>query len=240
MDNSRGLVAVVKKWLLLICLLILLGLFFYFRLYHYLTFDNLKQHRDLLINWRMQHLPLAILGFMLIYIVAVACSIPGATLLTLAGGFIFGPWLGTLLVVISATLGASLIFLAVNLALHDWFARKTGSWLKTMEHGFQQHAFSYLLTLRLIPLFPFWLVNIVPALLGMPLRLYMLATAIGIIPGSCIYVLVGNGLGRVFDQNQTVDLGIIFAPYILLPLLGLAALSLLPIIYKTLQGRHRS
>ena len=231
------MIKVLKRWILLIFLLILLGLFFYFRLYQYLSFDSLKANRALLLAWSKQHLIWVELGFIGIYTISVACSIPGATFVTLAGGFLFGPWFGTLWVVISATLGALIVFLAVELALRDWVAKKAAKWLKSMEQGFQHNAFSYLLFLRLLPLFPFWLVNIVPALLGVSKRTFVIATFIGIILGSFVYVLVGNGLGHVFDANQTPNLGIIFDPKVMIPLLALALLSLVPVVYKMIQHK---
>ena len=230
----------IKRWTPLIVLLILLGLFFYFQLYRYLSFESLKVNRALLLAWSEQHLIWVVLGFIGVYTISVACSVPGATFLTLAGGFLFGPWLGTLWVVISATLGAFIVFLAVELALRDWVAKKAAKWLKTMEQGFQHNAFSYLLFLRLVPLFPFWLVNIVPALLGISKRTFVIATLIGIIPGSFVYVLVGNGLGHVFDANETPNLGIIFDPKVLIPLLALALLSLVPVIYKLIQRKRQA
>ena len=230
----------IKRWTLLVLLLILLGLFFYFQLYQYLSFDSLKANRALLLAWSEQHLVWVALAFIGIYTISVACSIPGATFLTLAGGFIFGPWFGTLWVVVSATLGAFIVFLAVELALRDWVAKKAAKWLKPMEKGFQHNAFSYLLFLRLVPLFPFWLVNIVPALLGVSKRTFVIATLIGIIPGSFVYVLVGNCLGHVFDANETPNLGIIFDPKVFIPLLVLALLSLVPIIYKMIQRKRHA
>jgi uncharacterized membrane protein YdjX (TVP38/TMEM64 family) len=109
-----------------------------------------------------------------------------------------------------------------------------------MEAGFRENAFNYLLVLRLIPLFPFWLVNLVPAFLGVPLRTYVVATLLGIIPGSLVYASVGNGLGVVFDQGDTPDLGIIFKPAILGPILGLAALALLPVVYRRYKARSKA
>ena len=229
----------IKHWLLLIFLIVVLSLFFYFHLYRYLSFENLKAHREILLNWSQQHFVLVILGFISIYTLVVACSIPGATFLTLTGGFLFGPLLGTVLVIVSATLGALIVFMAVELALRDWVEKKASHWLKAMEQGFQKNAFSYLLFLRLVPLFPFWLVNIVPALLGVSKRTFLLATLIGIIPGSFVYVLVGNGLGHIFDANQMPNLGIIFDPKILFPLLALAVLSLVPIGYNYFKRKQQ-
>jgi len=227
----------IKRWTLLVTLILLLSLFFYFRLYHYLSFNSLRTNRELLLAWSQQYFMWVVLSFMALYVIVVACSIPGATFLTLVGGFLFGPWWATVMVVISATLGAFIVFLAVELALRDWVAKKATKWLKVMEQGFQHNAFSYLLFLRLVPLFPFWLVNIVPALLGISKRIFLIATFIGIVPGSFVYVLVGNGLGHVFDSNEIPDLTIIFDPKIFIPLMALALLSLLPVIYKYIKGK---
>ena len=222
----------IKRWGLLVFLLILLGLFFYFGLYHYLSFEQLKLHRVELIDWTQNNLLLALLLFACIYMLAVAASIPGAWFLTLTSGFLFGPMLGTAVVILSATLGALFVYLAVRFALRDWVAEKTTKWLKAMEKGFQNDAFSYLLFLRLVPLFPFWLINIVPALLGVSTRVFLVATFLGIIPGSFVYVLVGNGMGHVFDANQTPSLAILKDPVVFLPLLALGLLALVPILYR--------
>ena len=222
----------IKRWGLLLFLLILLGLFFYFDLYHYLSFEQLKLHRTALLSWTQSNLLLALLLFACIYMLAVAVSIPGAWFLTLTSGFLFGPMLGTAIVILSATIGAFCVYLAVRFALRDWVAGKTTKWLKAMEKGFQNDAFSYLLFLRLVPLFPFWLINIVPALLGVSSRVFLVATFLGIIPGSFVYVLVGNSMGHVFDANQTPSLEILKDPVVLLPLLALGLLALIPIIYR--------
>ena len=232
--------ALMRRWLLLTILLIGLGAFFYFDLSRFLNFATLKQHRQTLLSWTEAHYFLTALIYIIIYILAVAISIPGATFLTLMGGFLFGTIFGTLYVLISATFGATLIFLAVRIALEPWMAKKTSRWLEKMRSGFQQGAFQYLLFLRLVPIFPFWVINIVPALLGVKTRTFMLATLIGIIPGSIVYVTLGNGLGSIFDQNETPNLGIIFELPVLLPLLGLAFLSFVPIIYKWMKRKSLS
>ena len=220
-----------QRLLPLLVLIVLLVLFFYFRLNRYLSFNSLQEHRTTLLAWTKTHYLLAVLTFMGIYIVAVAISVPGAIFLTLASGFLFGIVWGTIYVVISATIGATLLFFAVHSALNEWLSKKTAGWIVKMRQGFRENAFSYLLILRFIPLFPFWVVNIVPGLLNVKAKTFILATFIGIIPGSLIYVLVGNGLGHVFDKGEKPNLSLIFSPEILLPLIGLALLSLLPIIY---------
>ncbi len=227
----------IKRWGLLVFLLILLGLFFNFGFHHYLSFEQLKLHRIELIDWTKHHLLLALLLFACVYMLAVAISIPGAWFLTLTSGFLFGPILGTAVVILSATLGAFFVYLAVRFALRDWVAEKTTKWLKAMEKGFQQDAFSYLLFLRLVPLFPFWLINIIPALLGVSSRVFLVATFLGIIPGSFIYVLVGHSMGHVFDANQTPSLAILKDPIVFLPLLALGLLSLVPIIYRRFKAK---
>lgn len=228
--------AFIKRWLALILLIIALVAFFYFDLEKYLTFSALKSHHEILLNWTKEHYVFSVIIFMLIYIAVTAASIPGATLLTLMAGFLFGIYWGTLYVVISATIGALCLFLAVRTALEPWLAKKASQWINKMRKGFQRGAFNYLLTLRLIPLFPFWVVNIVPALLGVRTSTFFITTLVGIIPGSFIYVLLGSGLSDLFANNQTPNLKIIFTPSILIPLIALGILSLLPILYRHLKG----
>lgn len=222
----------MKRFFPLAVLVLGLVAFFYFHLDRYLNFDTLKTNRELMLSWTHEHFFIAVLLFTLIYTVAVAISIPGATFLTLASGFLFGIFLGTVIAVISATIGALCVFLAVRTALEPWLARNTGPWVEKMRHGFQAGAFEYLLILRFVPLFPFWVVNIVPGLLGVPTMIYLLTTFLGIIPGTFVYVLLGNGLGHLFDRNETPNLAVIFEPQVLIPLLGLAALSFVPVLYK--------
>jgi uncharacterized membrane protein YdjX (TVP38/TMEM64 family) len=228
-----------KKWLPLIILLVALGLFYFSGWSRYLSFAELKQHREQLTAWTQTNFALAALIFTTLYTLSIAVSIPGATFFTLAGGFLFGIIWGSILVVISATLGATIIFLAVRTALAGLIAKRASGWIEKMRRGFQDGAFEYLLVLRFVPLFPFWVVNIVPGLLGVSTRTYVVATFLGIIPGSIVYVMLGNGLGYFFDQNQTPDLGIIFQPRILLPLIALGVLSIIPVIYKSLKRKKQ-
>jgi uncharacterized membrane protein YdjX (TVP38/TMEM64 family) len=225
------------RWLPLVIIVLALALAIYFRLYQYLNFAYLEKYHAQLHAWTQRHYFLAVVVFMLIYIIAVAVSIPGATILTIASGFLFGIFWGTIYVIFSATLGAGLIFLAVRTALGDWIAQKAKGWVKKLEAGFKQNAFYYLLFLRLVPLFPFWVINIVPALLNVRLGVFLLATFLGIIPASFIYVTVGNGLSSLFSLGKTPELNIIFRPSILLPILGLAVLSLIPILYKKIKRK---
>ena len=202
----------------------------------YLSFEQLQKNRAQLLDFVDRHPLLAPLLFMAIYAAVIALSIPGGAVLTVAGGFLFGVGLATLYVVVAATVGASLVFLAARTALGDSLRAKAGPWMRRMEDGFRENALNYLLFLRLIPIFPFWLVNLVPAFLGVPFPTYVIATFLGIIPGTLVYASVGNGLGAVFDAGQSPDLGIIFEPAIILPIIGLAVLAVLPVAYRKIKG----
>jgi uncharacterized membrane protein YdjX (TVP38/TMEM64 family) len=204
----------------------------------YLSFEQLRQNRAQLLAFVDRHAFLAPLLFMVVYAAVIALSIPGGAVLTMAGGFLFGVALGTLYAVVAATVGASLVFLAAKTALGDSLRRKAGPWMRRMEEGFRENALYYLLFLRLIPVFPFWLVNLVPAFLGVPFPTYVGATLVGIIPGTLVYASVGNGLGAVFDAGQSPDLGIIFRPAIILPIIGLAVLAILPVAYKKIRSNQ--
>jgi uncharacterized membrane protein YdjX (TVP38/TMEM64 family) len=227
-----------QRWLPLGILLAVIGLAFALDLQRFLAFETLREYDQALRDFVEARPVLTALGFVAVYAAAVAVSLPGAVFLTIAGGFLFGLWLGTLLVVVSATIGAILIFLVAKTSLGEVLRERAGPWLKRMQAGFNENAVSYLLFLRLIPIFPFWIVNIVPALMGMKLRDYGLATFFGIIPGSFVYVSVGNGLGAVIEAGAEPDLGIIFQPAILIPILGLAFLALLPVGYRKFKGRR--
>lgn len=206
-------------------------------LHRHLSFEALAENRLALTRFVEANHALAALAFIAAYATAVALSIPGAVFLTLGGGFLFGVVLGSVYVIIGATLGATAIFLAARTALGDVLRAKAGPWLSRLRDGFQDGAFSYLLFLRLVPLFPFWLVNLVPAFLGVKLSTYVAATALGIVPGVVVYASVGNGLGAVFEAGQQPDLSIIFQPAVLLPILGLAVLALIPVAARRLRAR---
>src|SRR5262245_41646616 len=161
--------------------------FFYFDLDRFLSLQALKDNRDYLLSFTDTHSAVAAALFVLVYVAVTGLSLPGATILTLAGGFLFGAVWGTLFVNLGATTGATLAFLASRYLLRDWVERKFGKWLGPVQQGFAQNAFSYLLTLRLIPLFPFFVVNLVSGLTRMNVGAYIAATALGIMPGSFVY-----------------------------------------------------
>ena len=220
------------RLLVVVLMALAVGAVFVFGLDDYLSFEVLKSNRRSALEGYAQNRIVAVISFGLGYALAVALSVPGAVWLTLAAGFLFGTIQAAMIVVVSATLGALSIFLITRYALADFFHEKTGDVGRKMEVGFRDNALSYLLVLRLVPLFPFWVVNLVPALLGVSTRTYVVGTFFGIIPGSTVFCSIGNGLGAVFDSGGTPDLGIIFEPEIFGPLMALAVLSLIPVFYK--------
>jgi len=226
-------VSAALRFLPLLVLVAGLAAFFALGLQRYVTFEALVHHREGLLGWVATHPVIAPGAFTLVYILAVAFSVPGGALLTLTAGFLFGVLGGTACALIGATIGATALFLAARTAFGDLLRAKAGSALQRMEEGFRRDAFSYLLVLRLVPLFPFFLVNLVPAFLGVRLGTYVTATAIGIIPATFVFASVGNGLGAVFEAGDKPDLlGVLLTARVLLPILGLAALALIPVIYR--------
>lgn len=208
--------------------------------HRYVAFETLERHREALLALVAAHPTLAPLAFIGAYAVMVAFSIPGALVMTVAGGFLFGTLGGAACSVVGATLGATALFLAARTALGSLLRDRAGAAVSRMRAGFRENAFSYLLVLRLVPLFPFWLVNLVPALLGVSLRVFLLGTFFGIIPGSLVYASVGNGLGALFEAGQEADIeNAIYQPEVLLPIVALVALSLLPVAYKKVRSRHK-
>lgn len=203
--------------------------------YKYISLDTLREHRATLEALVEDRLLLALLAYALAYVVMTALSLPGATLMSLIGGFLFGPFLGTAVVVVAATIGAAVIFTAARTAFGDALRRRAGPFARKMEDGFRRNAFSYLLLLRLIPLFPFFIVNVAPALFNVSLRTYVLATLIGIIPGAFAFVSAGAGLGAVLDSGGELKLtGLLMQPAVLTPIIALSILAILPIALKAL------
>lgn len=219
--------------------LLLLGLVLFFALgfERYVSLEALRDNRHALVQWVARAGTAAWLAYIAIYALIAALSIPAGALATIVGGFLFGPALAAGLVIVGATAGATVLFLAARYAFADYLRAKAGPAIRRMEQGFNENALSYLLFLRLIPIFPFFLVNLAPAFLGVRLGTFVIGTAIGIVPGTLVYALVGDGLGAVLDAGQRLDTGIIFQPRFFAPIIGLALLALLPVAYKTLRRR---
>lgn len=201
---------------------------------HYLNYSQLQDNYQALATWRDGHLALALAAYVVVYIAAVAFSVPGAVWLTLLGGFLFGILAGSFVVVLSATVGATLIFLAARTVLSGLLRRRAGGWIERLERGFRQGEVSFLLIMRLVPAMPFFVANLVPAFLGARLRTFVWTTLVGIAPATVVFVSIGAGLGEQLGRGEKPDLGVIFEPHILGPLLGLAALSALPLLLKRL------
>ncbi len=229
----------LRRFLPVILLLAAIGAFFALGLGRYLTFEALAEHRDWLLGAVARAGMLAPFAFIAVYTAVAALSVPGGVFLTVAGGFLFGPWLGGLYSLVGATLGASIIFEIARSSFGEVLRRRAGPFLRRVEAGFRENGASYLLFLRLVPLFPFWLVNLVPAFFGVRLRTFVLCSFFGMAPGGFVYASVGAGAGALIEQGQAPDLRIIFQPRVLLPLIALAALSLLPALYKWHQARRR-
>jgi uncharacterized membrane protein YdjX (TVP38/TMEM64 family) len=223
---------VFRRFVPLLILIAGLALFFALDLQRYLSLEALRLHRLELADWVSGHPWTAPLAYMLAYVLVVALSVPGATVMTLSGGFLFGAMAGTLYAVIGATIGATLLFLVAKTSLGDVLLTRMGGRVERMRQGFAEDALSYLLVLRLIPIFPFFLVNLAPAFLGVPLRVYMVATFLGIIPAGFVYALAGAGIGSVLDRGGALSASGILTPQILGALVGLALLAMLPVIYK--------
>lgn len=216
----------------------------------YLSFEKLAIHNDLLKTYIAENWLLALGGFMALYIVIIALSLPGGSLLTLAGGFLFG-WISAgIAIVFAATAGATIVFMIARTSLGENLAAKAGPWLEKFAKEFNKEAFHGLLFLRLCPAFPFWFVNLAPALLGMKLRTYLAATFIGIIPGTFAFAFLGTGLESVIEAQQEANLGCVgedcsfefsvgalVTPEILIALVALAFVALLPVLLKRLRSQ---
>jgi uncharacterized membrane protein YdjX (TVP38/TMEM64 family) len=211
--------------------------FFAAGLHHYLTFDALRVHRGGLLAWVDAHAVLAAVVFVAAYAAGIVLLPPSGTLMTVTGGFVFGAVAGTGLVVVGATAGATALFLVARFALGDWLRERAGAGIQRMRAGFRENELSYMLVLRLVPLFPFWLVNLAPAFLGVRLRTFVIGTVLGIIPGTAVFAVFGAGLGSILDANRDLSLAGVLTPEIIAALLGLALLALLPVVYKKIKAR---
>lgn len=212
------------------------------------VFNRLSDNRAVLVDMVDRYGVLIGAAFVVLYMVGTALSVPGGAFLTIAGGFLFGTWLGGAYVVIGATLGATLLFLIAKTALGDALRARAGPALKRMEAGFNRNALSYMFVLRLIPLFPFWLVNLVPAFLGVSLRVYLIGTFFGIMPGTFVFASIGNGFDAFFRACDAAKVArpelpceapglgqFIAEPEIIGPLVALVVLSLIPVLYKKIR-----
>ncbi len=220
-----------KKILLLGIIGVAVGLFFYFDFGQYLSLESLKSNRDSLNQFYEENTWKMIFIFIGIYIITVALSLPGATILTLAAGAIFGSLTGTLVVNVGATIGATLAFLAARFLLRDWVEQKFGGKLKPFNDGFSNNAINYMLFLRLVPLFPFFLVNLVSGLTKIRLPIYFFGTMFGTLPGTFVYANAGSNLASINSLSDIASPGVLGA----FALLGLFAL--IPAVYNKIKNK---
>lgn len=236
-DDPRGNPILRRLPLAGVVMAAILGAIF---LRDYLSFEALAENREALLAFRDANYIGTVLVFVGLYAAVVAFSLPVATIMTLTGGFLFATFPGALYNVTGATLGAIALFLAARWGLGSQLASRIDAsegTVKKIKAGIDENQWSMLFLIRLVPAVPFFVANLIPAFMGVPLFRFAVSTFLGIIPGAVVYTSVGAGLGEVFARGETPNLGIIFEPQILLPILGLCALAALPIVLKALRGR---
>jgi uncharacterized membrane protein YdjX (TVP38/TMEM64 family) len=229
--------ALRRLWPVLL-ILVLLAATFATGLYRQLSWESLAAHQAALRRLVAMAPAVAAAAYVAAYAAAVALSIPFGVLFTVSGGLLFGTLVGGTLAVMGATIGAIVLFLVARNALAPLLTARAGPLLDRVRPGLQRDGFSYLLAMRLIPVVPFWLTNLAPALVGIPLAPYAGATFIGIMPATFVFASIGAGAGNVLAAYGRPDLSLIWSPLVLLPLVGLAALSLLPVAWRRWKARH--
>ncbi|WP_162916517.1 TVP38/TMEM64 family protein [Dongia deserti] len=227
-----------RRWLPLGVIALGLILVFAFDLDRFASFQHLRAHHQLLAEFVAAHYVEALICYLLLYVSFVALSLPGAIWLTVAAGFLFGAMVGAILAVIAATTGATLLFLAAKTSLGDYLHTHAGPWLAKVERGFADNQWSYLLMMRLFPVIPFFIANLVPAFLGVPLPVFIITTFVGIIPATAIFATVGAGLGSVLKTSADLSLHSLMTPEVEGGLVGLAILAAAPIAVKYLRRRR--
>lgn len=232
------------KWLPLAAIAALFFAFWQTGLLEQLSLSNMIMHRQAMAGWVEANWLVALLAYMALYAALVAISFPGASFLTIVSGFLFGGLVGGFATIIAATCGAIIIFLAARSSFGEALQKRAGGFVAEMLKGFHEDAFQYLLILRLAPIFPFWVINIVPALCNMALMPYALATLIGIIPGTLAYSYMGAGLDSVIAAQESanpgcaakgscvIEPGALITGELLLAIVGLALISILPLAIK--------
>lgn len=224
-----------KRFIPLLIILILMAIGYFSGFYKALNFDTLKYHHNELTEYVNNNPISTPFIYMGTYMAVTALSIPGGLLLSLLGGFLFPqPWC-TIYVLIGATTGATILFLAARTAIGNFLRKKAGPRLAKMEKGFNKNAASYLLFLRFVPIFPFWLVNIAPAFFNVRLKTYIWTTLVGITPGAFVFTQAGRGLGAIFETADEFSVNAILNPQLKIALICLGIFALLPIIIKKLR-----
>jgi len=252
---SSSAKSTLAKWAPLAAIAAAMGLVFAMGWHKFLSLEQIGLNYNALRGYIDNNLVLSLLAFMGLYIVVVALSLPGALALTLAGGILFGWQIGGPATVIAATIGATIIFLVAQTSLGESLAAKAGPAISKLRAGFQENALSYLLFLRLVPAFPFFVVNLAPALLGVNLRTFVTATFFGIIPGTMAFSFAASQLGAVIEKTNAehaaclaanaatacpyvIDTGTLVSKEILLAFAAIGVVALIPVVVKKLSGRH--
>lgn len=229
-----------KRFAPLVFILAGLGFAYLMGWQQYFTLEFLGEKREMLAEYVAANYVKSIIGFGVLYAVAVAFSFPAASILTIFAGFLFGWLVGGIIVAFAATIGAAALFTAARSAFGDFLKDKVGGRVKSLADGFEQNAFSYLLVLRLAPVFPFFVMNIAPAFFNVPLRTFIAATFLGILPGTFAYAYLGQGVDSVLiaaqETGQKASIGDLVTPQITFAFLALAAVAIMPTIIKKLRG----
>lgn len=233
-SDVRSPALITGKIIVAVVFLAVIGSFYFFDLMAYVSLDVLKANRDKFLAFTEEHYVSAVVLFILTYVTQTAFALPGATLMTLTGGFLFGSMWAALYVNIGATTGATLAFLAARYLFRGWVERRFGDRLSAFQQGFTQNAFTYLLTLRLTPMFPFFIMNLLAGLTRVRVGTYVAATALGIIPDSLVYTFAGRQLGTI---NSLAELT---SPRLLLAFTLLGLLFLMPVVYRKFVGPSQS
>jgi uncharacterized membrane protein YdjX (TVP38/TMEM64 family) len=253
--KGRQFCLLARRWLPLAGVLVLSGVVIGTGLHRHVSFETLVRHHGEIHAFIVGHLIAALGLYVILYVVVVALSIPGALVLTLSGGILFGGMVGGAAAVLSATVGATIIFLIARSAVGEHLARRAGPAAENLAAGFREDAFFYLLFLRLVPAFPFFLVNLVPALAGVGLGTFIGATIIGIIPATFAFAFVGAGFDSVVRAQSTAyrtcleagspdcrvdfDLKMIATPELVAALAALGVVALIPVVVRRLRARSR-
>jgi uncharacterized membrane protein YdjX (TVP38/TMEM64 family) len=252
-EIQRGAWLSVRRLLPLGAVLLATAVAFGLGLHRHLSFETLVRHHAAIHEFIVANLFTAITVYVAVYVATIALSVPGGLFLTLAGGMLLGALIGGTATLVGATAGATLIFLLARSAFGEHLARRAGPLAEKLARNFREDAFLYLLFLRLVPVFPFWLVNLVPALAGVPLGTFVAATAIGIVPATFAFAFVGAGLDSVIraqgaayhaclaagrsDCRVDFDLKAVMTPELVAALAALGAVALIPVVVKRLRAR---
>ncbi|WP_424982248.1 TVP38/TMEM64 family protein [Maritalea sp. S77] len=241
----------VKRWLPVALLLIIIAILYFTGSYKWLSIEALVQNYSAMVQFVTDYLLVAVLIYMVFYAAAVALSFPAAWVLTVSGGLLFGWWIAGLATIFAATLGASILFFIAKTSLGEHMRENAKGYIQKMRDGFQKDSVSYMFFLRLTPVFPFTLVNIVPGILGVPFGIYFWTTLVGIAPGSFAYAYAGEGLDSIVRAQAdayeacvaagnatcgiSLKVGNIITTDLLIALGALGVASLIPIIVKRLR-----